>query len=64
MFLGQFNTAMDAVEELIETTPEELLRMENPAMADWMEAYIGIKAHVFIRFGKWQKSNLRYSSSA
>jgi tetratricopeptide (TPR) repeat protein len=55
MFLGQFNTAMDAVEELIETTPEELLRMENPAMADWMEAYIGIKAHVFIRFGKWQE---------
>ena len=55
MFLGQFNTAMDAVEELIETTPEELLRIENPAMADWMEAYIGIKAHVFIRFGKWQE---------
>ena len=24
-------------------------------MADWMEAYIGIKAHVFIRFGKWQE---------
>ena len=55
MFLGQFSTAMDAVEELIETTPEELLRIENPAMADWMEAYIGIKAHVFIRFGKWQE---------
>ena len=55
MFLGQFRTAMDAVEELIETTPEELLRIENPAMADWMEAYIGIKAHVFIRFGKWQE---------
>ena len=55
MFLGQFSTAMNAVEELIETTPEELLRIENPAMADWMEAYIGIKAHVFIRFGKWQE---------
>ena len=55
MFLGQFRTAMDTVEELIETTPEELLRIENPAMADWMEAYIGIKAHVFIRFGKWQE---------
>ena len=55
MFLGQFSTAMDAVEELIESTPEELLRIENPAMADWMEAYIGIKAHVLIRFGKWQQ---------
>jgi tetratricopeptide (TPR) repeat protein len=55
MFLGQFHTAMNAVEELVESTPEELLRIENPAMADWMEAYIGIKAHVFIRFGKWQE---------
>ena len=55
MFLGQFGSAMNAVEELIKTRPEELLRIENPAMADWMEAYIGIKAHVFIRFGKWQE---------
>lgn len=55
LFLGQFHTAMAAVEELIATTPEELLRIENPAMADWMEAYIGMKAHIFIRFGKWQE---------
>ena len=54
LFLGQFHTALTAAEELIATTPEALLRIENPAMADWMEAYIGIKAHVFIRFGKWQ----------
>ena len=55
LFLGQFKSAMEAVEELIATTPEELLRIENPAMADWMEGYIGMKAHVFIRFGKWQE---------
>ncbi|MFT5217932.1 MAG: tetratricopeptide (TPR) repeat protein [Planctomycetota bacterium] len=55
LFLGQFHTALAAADELIATTPEALLRIENPAMADWMEAYIGIKAHVFIRFGKWQE---------
>ena len=55
LFLGQFKSALEAVEELIATTPEELLRIENPAMADWMEAYIGMKAHFFIRFGKWQE---------
>ena len=55
LFLGQFRTAMEAAQELIETTPEELLRIESPAMADWMEAYIGMKAHVLIRFGKWQE---------
>jgi tetratricopeptide (TPR) repeat protein len=54
LFLGQYNSAMEAAEELIATTPEELLRIESPAMADWMEAYIGMKAHIFIRFGKWQ----------
>ena len=55
LFLGQFGGAMEAAEEIIATTPEKLLRIENPAMADWMEAYIGMKAHVFIRFGKWQE---------
>ena len=55
LFLGQFRSAMDAAEELIATTPEKLLRIENPAMADWMEPYIGMKAHIFIRFGKWQE---------
>ncbi|NKB63643.1 MAG: hypothetical protein GKR95_16520 [Gammaproteobacteria bacterium] len=55
LFLGQYRSAMDAAEELIATTPEQLLRIESPAMADWMEAYIGMKAHIFIRFGKWQE---------
>ena len=55
LFLGQFRIAMVAAEELITTIPEELLRIENPAMADWMEAYIGMKAHVLIRFGKWRE---------
>jgi tetratricopeptide (TPR) repeat protein len=55
LFLGQYGSAMEAATEIVATTPEELLRIENPAMADWMEAYIGMKAHIFIRFGKWQE---------
>jgi tetratricopeptide (TPR) repeat protein len=55
LFLGQYYTALGTAEELIATTPEALLRIESPAMADWMEGYIGMKAHVFIRFGKWQE---------
>ena len=54
MYLGQFHTALDAAEQLINITPEALLRIENPAMADWVEGYIGVKAHVYIRFGRWQ----------
>ncbi len=55
MFLGQFSQALDASERLIETAPEELLRIENPAMADWMEGYIAVNAHVYIRFGRWRE---------
>lgn len=55
LFLGQYQSAMEAAQAIIDTTPEALLRIESPAMADWMEAYIGMKAHVYIRFGKWQE---------
>jgi len=55
LFLGQYGSALEAAAEIVATTPEELLRIENPAMADWMEAYMGMKAHIYIRFGKWQE---------
>lgn len=55
MFLGQYQPAIDAAEELIATTPEELLRMPSPPMADFIEGYIPMKQHVLIRFGRWQE---------
>ena len=55
MFLGQYAPALAAAEELIETTPEELLRMPSPPMANFIEAYIPMKQHVQIRFGKWRE---------
>ncbi|MEQ9260099.1 MAG: hypothetical protein RIG84_13505 [Roseovarius sp.] len=54
MFLGQFEAAISAARELEATLPEDLLRVESPPMADWLEAYLGIQTHVLIRFGKWQ----------
>ncbi|MEO1092919.1 MAG: tetratricopeptide repeat protein [Pseudomonadota bacterium] len=53
MFLGQFGPAMAAAQELIDTTPEDLLRIESPPMADFIEGYIPMKQHVLVRFGKW-----------
>ena len=55
MYLGQFEPAMAAAQELINTTPEELLRLPSPPMADFMESYISMKQHVLIRFGKWRE---------
>jgi tetratricopeptide (TPR) repeat protein len=46
MFLGQYRAAIEAAEELIATVPEELLRVETPPMADWLEGFITMKLHV------------------
>src|SRR5262247_1275798 len=55
MFLGQYGAAMEAAQELIDTTPEELLRIPSPPMADFVEGYLPMKQHVLIRFGKWRE---------
>jgi len=55
MFLGQYGPAMAAAQELIDTTPEDLLRIPSPPMADFVEGYLPMKQHVLIRFGKWRE---------
>jgi len=50
MFLGQPETALSTADELIATLPTETLR----PMADWFEAFIPMKQHVLIRFGRWR----------
>jgi tetratricopeptide (TPR) repeat protein len=55
MFLGQYRAAMQAAQELIDTTPEELLRIPSPPMADFVEGYLSMKQHVLVRFGKWRE---------
>ncbi len=55
MFLGQYTAAIDAAQELIDTTPEDLLRVPSPPMADFLEGYLPMKQHVLVRFGKWQE---------
>ncbi len=54
MFLGQYKAAIEAADELIATTPEALLRVETPPMADWLEGFMTMKWHVLIRFGRWE----------
>ncbi len=55
MFLGQYNTAIKTANEMISTLPAELLKVETPPMADWLEGFISIKQHVLIRFGRWEE---------
>jgi tetratricopeptide (TPR) repeat protein len=55
MFLGQYKTALEAADDMLATIPDELLRVEVPPMADWLEGFIPMRLHVYIRFGKWQE---------
>ena len=55
MFLGQFAPALAAVDEMLTTMPEAMLRIPSPPMADFFESYVSIRQHVLVRFGKWQQ---------
>ena len=55
MFLGRYQSSIDAAEELIAALPEDLLSVQSPPMADWLEGLVPVKQHVLIRFGKWQE---------
>ncbi len=55
LFLGQMQPALDAVQGMFDTVPEEALRIESPPMADYFEAYMAMKPHVLVPFGRWQE---------
>lgn len=55
MFLGQFQPAIDTAEEMIASLPDKLLQVQSPPMADWLEGFISMKQHIYIRFGKWKE---------
>lgn len=55
MFLGQYAPAIEAASEMVETLPEALLEVQSPPMADWLESFLSVKQHVYIRFGKWDE---------
>ncbi|WP_299660726.1 tetratricopeptide repeat protein [uncultured Ruegeria sp.] len=56
LFLGQMEPALRANQGLWDTTPEELLRIESPPMADYFESYMSMGPHILIRFGRWEEA--------
>jgi tetratricopeptide (TPR) repeat protein len=55
MFAGRRATALEAAADLEATLPEELLRVEVPPMADWLESFVPMSLHVLVRFGMWEE---------
>ncbi|WP_189957012.1 hypothetical protein [Streptomyces alanosinicus] len=53
MFLGRSRTALEAAAQLEASIPDELLRVQSPPMADWLEGFLAMRVHVLIRFGRW-----------
>jgi tetratricopeptide (TPR) repeat protein len=53
MFEGNSRTALDAADELAGQLTPELLAIESPPMADWLEAFVPLRTHVLVRFGRW-----------
>ncbi|MBE1282241.1 MAG: hypothetical protein GJ676_02920 [Rhodobacteraceae bacterium] len=56
MFLGQMEPALRANAGLWDTTPEEMLRIESPPMADYFESFLAMEPHILIRFGRWDEA--------
>ncbi|MBX3103953.1 MAG: tetratricopeptide repeat protein [Cryobacterium sp.] len=55
MFVGQSKIALETAAQLEESIPEELLRVQSPPMADWLEGFLAMRVHVLIRFGRWEE---------
>ncbi|GAO14018.1 hypothetical protein UVI_02035680 [Ustilaginoidea virens] len=54
MFSGQSKVAFETVDLLEASVSDELLRVEQPPMADWLEAFLAMRVHALIRFGRWK----------
>ena len=59
MFAGRRAVALEAGRALAAALPEELLRVQSPPMADWLESFVGMELHVMVRFGMWEQLTAR-----
>ncbi|KKY16409.1 putative tpr domain protein [Phaeomoniella chlamydospora] len=55
MFSGQSKVALDTVTQLEDALPEDLLRVQSPPTADWLEGFLAMRVHALIRFGRWEE---------
>ena len=53
MFEGSSQIALDAADELAAQLTPDLLAVTSPPMADWLEAFVPLRIHVLVRFGRW-----------
>ncbi|KAJ5458402.1 hypothetical protein N7475_009790 [Penicillium sp. IBT 31633x] len=55
MLSGRSKIALETGAELARIISEPLLRIESPPMADWLEGFVAMQMHGFVRFGRWEE---------
>ncbi|KAJ5780613.1 hypothetical protein N7457_005773 [Penicillium paradoxum] len=55
MMCGRFSDAISAAEKLEQIIYPHVLAIKSPPMADFIESFVGSKAHVLVRFGRWEQ---------
>ncbi|KXG47782.1 Tetratricopeptide TPR2 [Penicillium griseofulvum] len=55
MLCGQRRIALEATDRMEASITDELLQVESPPLADWMEFFKAVRVHVYIRFGMWEE---------
>lgn len=55
LFSGQSRIALETCTQLEASIPKELLRIESPPMADWLEGFLSTIIHALVRFGRWDE---------
>ncbi len=54
-FSGQYEPAIRAANQILATVRPEYLLSDHAFLVNYLEAFCAMKAHVLIRFGKWQE---------
>ena len=54
-YLGQYDAALYAANSVRRLLTEDILRTDIPQLARTLEAHYSMKAHVLVRFGKWEE---------
>ncbi len=54
MMLGQYGAALEAAQQMQALVTDDVLAVQTPPLAYFLEPLVSIKLHVLIRFGRWQ----------
>ncbi|KAJ0426781.1 tetratricopeptide repeat domain protein [Aspergillus carlsbadensis] len=55
MLAGQSRVALQALDRMEASITVDVLRTESPPLADWLEFFLSVRVHVYIRFGLWDQ---------